>query len=87
MIEVQDSESRDESHKTEPASKHINRKTKATELWRSFEEILEESGSLVDSGPTSVASSVVQYLAEALIEAIVMIGGETARPDFHSLPN
>ena len=32
VIEVQDSESRDESHKTEPASKHINRKTKVTEL-------------------------------------------------------
>ena len=66
--EVQDSESGDESHETEPASKHINRRTEATELWESFEEILEESGSFVDSGLTSVSSSVEQYLAEPLIE-------------------
>ena len=39
-----------------------------TELWKSFEEILQESGSLVDSGPTSVASLVEQYLSEPLIE-------------------
>ena len=68
MTEVQDSESGDESHETEPASKCINRRTEATELWESFKEILEESGSLVDSGPTSVASSVEQYLAEPFIE-------------------
>ena len=68
VTEVQDSESGDESHETGPASKCINRRTEATELWESFEEILEESGSLVDSGPTSVASSVEQYLAEPLIE-------------------
>ena len=68
MIEVQDSESGDEIHETEPASKHINRRTEATELWKSFKEILEESGSLVDSVPTSIASSVEQYLAESLIE-------------------
>ena len=58
VIEVQDSESGDESHETEPAPKCINRRTAPTELWKSFEEILGESGSLVDSGPTSVASSV-----------------------------
>ena len=71
VIEVQESESGDDSdecHETEPASKRINRRTEATELWKSFEEILEESGSLVDSGPTSVASSVEQYLTEPLIE-------------------
>ena len=68
MIEVQDSESGDESPKTEPASKRINTRTEDTELWKSFKEILEESGSLVDSGPTSVASSVKQYLADPLIE-------------------
>ena len=39
VIEVQDSESGDESHETEPASKRINRRTEATELWKSFEEI------------------------------------------------
>ena len=63
VIEVKESESGDESYKTEPASKCINRRTKATELWKSFEETLEESGSLVDSGPTSIDSSVEQYLA------------------------
>ena len=68
VIEVKESESGDESYETEPASKCINRRTKATELWKSFEEILEESGSLVDSGPTSIDSSVEQYLAEPLIE-------------------
>ena len=49
VIEVQDSESGDESHETEPAPKCINRRTEATELWKSFEELLEELGSLVDS--------------------------------------
>ena len=68
VIEVQDSESWDESHETEPVSKHINRRTETTELWISFEEILEKSGSLVDSGPTSVVSLVEQYLAEPWIE-------------------
>ena len=71
VIEVQECESGDDSdecHETEPASKRINRRTEATELWKSFEEILEESGSLVDSGSTSVASSVEQYLTEPLIE-------------------
>ena len=43
VIEVQDSESGDESHNTESASKHIYRRTEATELWKSFEELLEES--------------------------------------------
>ena len=42
VIKVEDSESWDESHKTEPASKHIKRRTEATELWKSFEELLEE---------------------------------------------
>ena len=55
VIEVQDFESGNESQETEPASKRISRKTEATELWKSFEEMLEESGSLVDSGPKSVA--------------------------------
>ena len=32
---------------TEPASKRVNRET--TELWKSFQEIIEESGSQVDS--------------------------------------
>ena len=68
MIEVRNSESGDESHETEPGAKYIHRRTEPTKLWKSFEEILEESGSLVDSGPTSVASSVEQYLAESLIE-------------------
>ena len=68
VTEVQDSESVDESHETESPSKRINRRTEATEQWESFAEILEESGSLVDSGPTNVASSVEQYLAEPLIE-------------------
>ena len=44
-----------------------NRRIEAAELWKSFEEILKESGSLVDSGPTSVASLVEQYLAGPLI--------------------
>ena len=39
VIEVQDSESGDKIHETEPASKRINRRTEATELWKSFEEI------------------------------------------------
>ena len=68
VIEVQNFESGDESHETEPASKCINRRTAPAELWKSFEEILEESGSLVDSGPTSVASLMEQYLSEPLIE-------------------
>ena len=84
MIEVQDSESGDKSHETEPAPKRINRRTAPTELWKSFEEILEEFGSLVDSGPTSVASSVEQYLSEPLIE---FHKSETTRPDSHSLPD
>ena len=42
VIKVEDSESWDESHETEPASRCINRRTEATELWKSFEEILEE---------------------------------------------
>ena len=49
VIEVQDSESGDESHEIEPAPKCINRRTEATKLWKSFEELLEELGSLVDS--------------------------------------
>ena len=71
VIEVQESESGDDSdecHETEPASKRINRRTEATELWKSFEEILEESGSLVDSGPTSVASSVEQYVFDGALD-------------------
>ena len=68
VIEVQNFESGDESHETEPASKRINRRTAPTELCKSFEEILEESGSLVDSGSKSNASSVEQYLSEPLIE-------------------
>ena len=42
VIEVQDSESGHKSHKTEPASKRINRRTKATKLWKGFEEVLEQ---------------------------------------------
>ena len=43
VIEVQESESGDDSdecHEIEPASKRINRRTEATELQKSFEEIL-----------------------------------------------
>ena len=68
VFEVQNFECGDESHETEPASKLINRRTAPTELLKSFEEILVESGSLVDSGPTNVASSVEQYLSKPLIE-------------------
>ena len=63
-IEVQNSKSGDKSRETEPPSKLIKRRAEATEVWKSFEEILEESGSLVDSEPISVASSVEQYLAD-----------------------
>ena len=40
-----------------------------TELWKSFQEIIEESGSQVDSGSsTNISSLVDQYLGEPLIE-------------------
>ena len=65
MIKVQDLGEETDTL-TEPASKHVNRET--TELWKSFQEIIEESGSQVDSGSTSISSSVDQYLGEPLIE-------------------
>ena len=54
VIEIEDSESANESETNsslaEPASKRVNREAEVTELWKSFEDILKESGSLVDSG-------------------------------------
>ena len=69
MIEVEDHESADESEAnlTEPAPKRVNREAEVTELWKSFEEILKESGSVVDNGLMSIANSVEQYLTEPLI--------------------
>lgn len=71
VIEVEDSESANESETNslnEPVSKRVNREAETTELWKSFEEILKESGSLVESRLASVTSSVEQYLTEPLIE-------------------
>ena len=65
VIEVQDLGEETDTL-TEPTSKRVNRET--TELWKSFQEIIEESGSQVDSGSTSISSSVDQYLGEPLIE-------------------
>ena len=65
VIEVQDS-GEEADTLTEPASKRVNRET--TELWKSFQEIIEESGSQVDSGATNISSLVDQYLGEPLIE-------------------
>jgi len=65
MIEVQDS-GEEADPLTEPASKHVNRET--TEQWKSFQEIIEDSGSQVDSGATNISNLVDQYLGEPLIE-------------------
>jgi len=67
IIEKKDSgeEEELEDSLTEPASKHVE----TTELWKSFQEIIEESGSQVDSGSsTNISSLVDQYLREPLIE-------------------
>jgi len=65
VIEVQDS-GEEADPLTESASKRVNRET--TELWKSFQEIIEESRSQVDSGATNISSLVDQYLGEPLIE-------------------
>ena len=49
----------------EPPSKRANRRT--TELWQSFNEILEESGASAE-GLSSDANVVDQYLSEPLLE-------------------
>ena len=63
VIEVQDS-GEEADTLTEPASKHVNRET--TELWKSFQKIIEKSESQVDSGATNISSLLHQYMGEPL---------------------
>jgi len=55
VIEVQDSGEKADTL-TKPASKCVDRET--AELWKSFQEITEESGSQVDNVSTNISSLV-----------------------------
>ena len=65
VIEVQDSGEKADTL-TKPASKCVDRET--AELWKSFQEITEESGSQVGNVSTNISSLVDQNLGKPLIE-------------------
>ena len=64
--ELEKIEDYDDAGSLEPPSKRSN--ADITELWQSFNEILEESGSSAESENTVIGSVVEQYLAEPLLE-------------------